>query len=216
MIKTNLFRMYNGLTFERITKIDSTNSNNLFGNDDEFQFFDNNNKNIICGSYEVYTYNGYSLTVFEGDIVKIVTRDTIRGEYGEHTYEGQVVYEDNKYKVKVSNIGYMDLEDKNFIVDIEIIGNYFTRQNKLYKIKTLVENYFVSGFHKFEVRLEVDGSCIYILNNNIIFKYIIIEKRLQNETLCGRIDYENNVQNMLISSCIDYLRKEITKIWEEK
>ena len=46
--------------------------------------------------------------------------------------------------------------------------------------------------------------------------YIIKDKRLQNETLCGRIDYENNVHNMLMSSCVDYLRKEIIKIWEEE
>ena len=214
MIKTNMFRMYDGRTFEKITKIDYTSDKNLFRYND-FQIFDEY-KNIICGSYEVYTYEGHSLIVFEGDIVKVVTRDTICGEYGEHTYEGQVVCENNKYRVEVSDIGFVNLEDKDFIVEIEVVGNYYTIQNKLYKIKKLVEEYFASGFHNFETRLEIDGSCIYILNDNIIFTYIIKDKRLQNETLCGRIDYENNVHNMLMSSCVDYLRKEIIKIWEEE
>ena len=39
MIKTNMFRMYDGRTFEKITKIDYTSDKNLFRYND-FQIFD--------------------------------------------------------------------------------------------------------------------------------------------------------------------------------
>lgn len=88
MIRTNTFRIYNTKTYEKIDKLETDYNNDFFDdNDDNFLSFDEKNI-IICGSYDVYTYNGYSLTVFEGDIVKVVTRDCVNGEYTEYTYEG--------------------------------------------------------------------------------------------------------------------------------
>lgn len=213
MIKTNTFRIYDGKTFEKVNKLGTDYNNNFF---DESKFFLSNEENIIiCGSYYLYNYlQNKSLRVFEGDILRVVVRDVRMGEYTENTYEGMVVYRDDKCMLQVENIGYINLEDKDLIVDFEFIDNYYEIQKKLYTVKKLFDNYFVSNINKFSIYDEEDK--IYISNGYIIFTYIISEERLKFEILEGQINYNDEIQNMLIFSCIDYLRKEITKIWENK
>ena len=103
-----------------------------------------------------------------------------------------------EYKVK-------DVNDYFKIIEIE---------NKLYKIKELFDNYFISSFENFNTNIK-DGSII-ISSNVSVFEYIIKEKRLVYTLLEDDIDMDNDFQCMLLKGCIDYLRKEIIKIWEEE
>lgn len=213
MIKTNTFRIYDGKTFEKVNKLGTDYNNNFF---DESKFFLSNEENIIiCGSYHLHNYlQNKSLRVFEGDILRVVVRDVRMGEYTENTYEGMVVYRDDKCMLQVEHIGYINLEGKDLIVDFEFVDNYYEIQKKLYTVKELFDNYFVSNNNKFSMYNEEDK--IYISNGYIIFTYIIKEERLKFEILEGQIDYNDEIQSMLIRSCIDYLRKEMTKIWKNK
>nr|DAN63707.1 MAG TPA: hypothetical protein [Herelleviridae sp.] len=213
MIKTNTFIVYNANTYEKITKL-GINHIYDFCNEDEF-YFSEDKSIILCGSYDLCNYlNSNSLRVFEGDILRVTIRDLRMGEYSENTYDGMVIYKDDKYMLQVENIGYINLEDKDLIVDFEFVNNYYEIQRKLYKIKELFDNYFVSNNNKFSIYNEENK--IYISNGYIIFTYIIKEERLKFEILEGQINYKDEIQNMLIRSCIDYLRKEINKIWKNK
>lgn len=74
MIKTNLFRVYNSKTYERVDKL-GTNYTNQFFDDDNILSPDEKNI-IICGSYYMCNcLNSNSLRVFEGDILRVVERD---------------------------------------------------------------------------------------------------------------------------------------------
>lgn len=212
MIKTNLFRVYNSKTYEKVDKL-GTNYTNQFFDDDNILSPDEKNI-IICGSYYMCNcLNSNSLRVFEGDILRVVERDIRMGEYTETIYEGMVVYKDDKYMLEIKNIGYIDLEDNDSIVDFEFVDNYYEIQRKLYKIKELFENYFVSSHSTFSVFIKEDD--IIISNENIVFIYVIKEERLKNTISRNQINYNDKIQSMLLHSCIDYLRKEITKIWEK-
>lgn len=204
MIKSSLFRVYNSRTYENVENL----SRNCYGD----YFVRNNNDNdgvILCSSFKLYDYKGSWLIVFEGDILEITFKE-IRKEK-DVKFEGKVIYENGLYLFNTTQ-GKIDLTQSNNIVTFEIIDNFFNIQNKLYKIKKLFDNYFISSFENFNTHIENEN--IIIFSDISKFEYIIEEKRL----ICGLtdskdIDFDNDFQSMLFKGCIDYLRKEIDKIW---
>lgn len=204
MIKSSLFRVYNSRTYENVENL----SRNCYGD----YFVRNNNDNdgvILCSSFKLYDYKGSWLIVFEGDILEITFKE-IRKEK-DVKFEGKVIYENGLYLFNTTQ-GKIDLTQSNNIVTFEIIDNFFNIQNKLYKIKKLFDNYFISSFENFNTYIENEN--IIISSDISKFEYIIEEKRLICDLTDSKdIDFDNDFQSMLFKGCIDYLRKEIDKIW---
>ena len=207
MIKSSLFRVYNSRTYENVENL----SRNCYGD----YFVRNNNNNdgvILCSSFKLYDYRGSWLIVFEGDILEITFKKI--GKKKDIKFSGKVVYEDGLYLFNTTQ-GKIDLTQSNNIVTFEIIDNFFNIQNKLYKIKELFDNYFVSSFENFNTHIENEN--IIISSDISKFEYIIEEKRLICDLTDSKdIDFDNDFQSMLFKGCIDYLRKEIDKIWINK
>lgn len=203
MEKFNLFRVYNSRTYENVENL----SRNCYGD----YFVRNNNDNdgvILCSSFKLYDYKGRWLIVFEGDILEITFKKI--GKKKDIKFSGKVTYENNTYLINTVK-GKVDLTQSDNIITFEIIDNFFDIENKLYKIKELFDNYFISSFENFNTSIK-DGSII-ISSNISVFEYIIKEKRLVYTLLEDDIDMDNDFQCMLLKGCIDYLRKEIDKIW---
>lgn len=203
MIKSSLFRVYNARTYEKVENL----GKNCYGD----YYIKNDNKNdevILCSSFKLYDYKSNWIIVFEGDILEITFKEI--GKEKDVKFEGKVVYENSLYFLNTTQ-GKIDLTYSDNIVTFEIIDNFFDIENKLYKIKELFDNYFILNINKFSIYNEEDK--IYISNGYIIFTYIIEEEKLKFEILEGQINYNDEIQNMLIRSCIEYLRKEINKIW---
>lgn len=204
MIKSSLFRVYNSRTYENVENL----SRNCYGD----YFVRNNNDNdgvILCSSFKLYDYKGSWLIVFEGDILEITFKKI--GKKKDIKFSGKVVYEDGLYLFNTTQ-GKIDLTQSNNIVTFEIIDNFFNIQNKLYKIKKLFDNYFISSFENFNTYIENEN--IIISSDISKFEYIIEEKRLICDLTDSKdIDFDNDFQSMLFKGCIDYLRKEIDKIW---
>lgn len=204
MIKSSLFRVYNSRTYENVENL----SRNCYGD----YFVRNNNDNdgvILCSSFKLYDYKDNWLIVFEGDILEITFKEI--GKEKDIKFEGKVVYENGLYLFNTTQ-GRIDLTQSNNIVTFEIIDNFFNIQNKLYKIKKLFDNYFVSSFENFNTHIENEN--IIIFSDISKFEYIIEEKRLICDLTDSKdIDFDNDFQSMLFKGCIDYLRKEIDKIW---
>ena len=204
MIKSSLFRVYNSRTYENVENL----SRNCYGD----YFVRNNNDNddvILCNSFKLYDYKGGWLIVFEGDILEITFKKI--GKKKDIKFEGKVVYEDGIYLFNTTQ-GKIDLTQSNNIVTFEIIDNFFNIQNKLYKIKELFDNYFISSFENFNTYIENEN--IIISSDISKFEYIIGEKRLICDLTNSKdIDFDNDFQSMLFKGCIDYLKKEIDKIW---
>lgn len=207
MIKSSLFRVYNSRTYENVENL----SRNCYGD----YFVRNNNDNdgvILCSSFKLYDYKGSWLIVFEGDILEITFKKI--GKKKDIKFSGKVVYEDGLYLFNTTQ-GKIDLTQSNNIVTFEIIDNFFNIQNKLYKIKKLFDNYFVSSFENFNTHIENEN--IIISSDISKFEYIIEEKRLICDLTDSKdMDFDNDFQSMLFKGCIDYLRKEIDKIWIDK
>lgn len=204
MIKSSLFRVYNSRTYENVENL----SRNCYGD----YFVRNNNDNddvILCNSFKLYDYKGGWLIVFEGDILEITFKKI--GKKKDIKFSGKVVYEDGLYLFNTTQ-GKIDLTQSNNIVTFEIIDNFFNIQNKLYKIKELFDNYFISSFENFNTYIENEN--IIISSDISKFEYIIGEKRLICDLTNSKdIDFDNDFQSMLFKGCIDYLKKEIDKIW---
>lgn len=204
MIKSSLFRVYNSRTYENVENL----SRNCYGD----YFVRNSNDNdgvILCSSFKLYDYKGGWLIVFEGDILEITFKKI--GKKKDIKFSGKVVYEDGLYLFNTTQ-GKIDLTQSNNIVTFEIIDNFFDMQNKLYKIKELFDNYFISSFENFNTYIENEN--IIISSDISKFEYIIEEKRLICDLTDSKdIDFDNDFQFMLFKGCIDYLRKEIDKIW---
>ena len=204
MIKSSLFRVYNSRTYENVENL----SRNCYGD----YFVRNNNDNdgvILCSSFKLYDYKDNWLIVFEGDILEITFKEI--GKEKDIKFEGKIVYEDGLYLFNTTQ-GKIDLTQSNNIVTFEIIDNFFDIQNKLYKIKELFDNYFISSFENFNTHIENEN--IIISSDISKFEYIIEEKRLICDLTDNKdIDFDNDFQSMLFKGCIDYLRKEIDKIW---
>lgn len=204
MIKSSLFRVYNSRTYENVENL----SRNCYGD----YFVRNNNDNdgvILCSSFKLYDYKGSWLIVFEGDILEITFKEIRKEKYVK--FEGKVIYENGLYLFNTIQ-GKIDLTQSNNIVTFEIIDNFFNIQNKLYKIKKLFDNYFISSFENFNTYIENEN--IIISSDISKFEYIIEEKRLICDLTDSKdIDFDNDFQSMLFKGCIDYLRKEIDKIW---
>lgn len=204
MIKSSLFRVYNSRTYENVENL----SRNCYGD----YFVRNNNDNdgvILCSSFKLYDYKGSWLIVFEGDILEITFKEIRKEKYVK--FEGKVIYENGLYLFNTTQ-GKIDLTQSNNIVTFEIIDNFFNIQNKLYKIKKLFDNYFISSFENFNTYIENEN--IIISSDISKFEYIIEEKRLICDLTDSKdIDFDNDFQSMLFKGCIDYLRKEIDKIW---
>ena len=203
MIKSSLFRVYNSRTYENVENL----SRNFYGD----YFVRNNNDNnevILCSSFELYNHKGNWLIVFEGDILEITFKKI--GKNKDIKLSGKIMYENNTYLLDTIQ-GKIDLTQSNNIVNFEIIDNFFDIQNKLYKIKELFDEYFISSSENFNTYIKDDS--IIISSSISVFEYIIKEKRLVYNLLEDDIDMDNDFQCMLLKGCIDYLRKEIDKIW---
>lgn len=208
MIKSSLFRIYNSRTYEKVENL----GKNYYGDyciKNSFNKNTNDNDDVIlCSSFKLYDYKGNWIIVFEGDILEITFKEI--GKEKDVKFEGKVMYENGIYFLNTIQ-GKIDLTYSDNIVTFEIIDNFFDIENKLYKIKELFDNYFILNINKFSIYNEEDK--IYISNGYIIFTYIIEEEKLKFEILEGQINHNDEIQNMLIRSCIEYLRKEINKIW---
>ena len=204
MIKSNLFRVYNSRTYEIVENL----SRNYYGD----YFVRNNNDNddvILCSSFKLYNYKGNWIIIFEGDILEITFKKI--GKSKDIKLSGKVIYENNTYLLDTIQ-GKVDLTQSDNIITFEIIDNFFNIENKLYKIKELFDNYFISNFESFNTFIENEN--IIISSDISKFEYIVEEKRLICDlTDSNDIDFDNDFQSMLFKSCIDYLRKEIDKIW---
>lgn len=206
MIKSSLFRVYNSRTYENVENL----RRNCYGD----YFVRNNNDNddvILCSSFKLYNYKSDWLVVFEGDILEVTFKEV--GKKKDIKFEGKVVYENGLYLLNI-NQDKIDLTQSNNIVTFEIIDNFFDIQNKLYRIKELFDEYFISSSENFNTYIKDDS--IIISSNISVFEYIIKEKRLVYNLLEDDIDMDNDFQWMLLKGCIDYLVKEIDKIWINK
>lgn len=206
MIKSSLFRVYNSRTYENVENL----RRNCYGD----YFVRNNNDNddvILCSSFKLYNYKSDWLVVFEGDILEVTFKEV--GKKKDIKFEGKVVYENGLYLLNI-NQDKIDLTQSNNIVTFEIIDNFFDIQNKLYRIKELFDEYFISSSENFNTYIKDDS--IIISSNISVFVYIIKEKRLVYNLLEDDIDMDNDFQWMLLKGCIDYLVKEIDKIWINK
>lgn len=206
MIKSSLFRVYNSRTYENVENL----RRNCYGD----YFVRNNNDNddvILCSSFKLYNYKSDWLVVFEGDILEVTFKEV--GKKKDIKFEGKVVYENGLYLLNI-NQDKIDLTQSNNIVTFEIIDNFFDIQNKLYRIKELFDEYFISSSENFNTYIKDDS--IIISSNISVFVYIIKEKRLVYNLLEDDIDMDTDFQWMLLKGCIDYLVKEIDKIWINK
>lgn len=206
MIKSSLFRVYNSRTYENVENL----RRNCYGD----YFVRNNNDNddvILCSSFKLYNYKSDWLVVFEGDILEVTFKEV--GKKKDIKFEGKVVYENGLYLLNI-NQDKIDLTQSNNIVTFEIIDNFFDIQNKLYRIKELFDEYFISSSENFNTYIKDDS--IIISSNISVFEYIIKEKRLVYNLLEDDIDMDTDFQWMLLKGCIDYLVKEIDKIWINK
>ena len=203
MIKSSLFRVYNSRTYENVENL----SRNCYGD----YFVRNNNDNddvILCSSFKLYNYKSDWLIVFEGDILEITFKKI--GKSKDIKLSGKIIYENNTYLLDTIQ-GKIDLTQSNNIVNYEIVDNFFDIQNKLYRIKELFDEYFISSDESFNTYIKDDS--IIISSSISVFEYIIKENRLIYTLLEDDIDMDNEFQFMLLKGCIDYLRKEIDKIW---
>jgi hypothetical protein len=205
MEKFNLFRVYNSRTYEKVESL----GKNCFGD----YYIKNNSTEynddvILCRSFKLYDYKGNWIIIFEGDILEITFKKI--GKSKDIKLSGKVIYENNTFLLDTIQ-GKIDLTQSDNIITFEIIDNFFNIENKLYKIKELFDNYFISSFENFNVYIKEDS--IIISSNILVFEYIIKEKRLVYTLLEDDIDMDNDFQCMLLKGCIDYLRKEIDKIW---
>ena len=204
MVKSSLFRVYNSRTYEKVENL----GKNYYGD----YYIKNDNKNdevILCSSFKLYDYKNNWIIIFEGDILEITFKEI--GKEKDVKFEGKVIYENGIYFLNTIQ-GKIDLTYSGNIVTFEIIDNFFDIENKLYKIKELFDKYFISSFENFSTYIENEN--IIIFSDISKFEYIIEEKRL----VCGlpndeSIDFDNEFQFMLLKGCIDYLVKEIDKIW---
>ena len=205
MIKSNLFRIYNARTYEKVENLDK----NYYGD----YHIKNDNKNdevILCSSFKLYDYKNNWIIVFEGDILEVTFKEISKEK--DIKLKGTVTYENGFLFLHNITQGKLNLTQSSNIISFEIIDNFFDIENRLYKIKELFDNYFISSSENFKT---------YIRNNNIVissdiskFEYIIKEKRM----ICSlpdkeSIDFDNEFQFMLFKGCIDYLGKKVNKIW---
>lgn len=206
MIKSSLFRVYNSRTYENVENL----SRNCYG--DYFVRNNNNDDVILCSSLKLYDYKDNWLIVFEGDILEITFKKI--GKYKDIKLSGKVTYENNTYLLNTIQ-GKVDLTQNENILDFEIIDNFFDIENKLYRIKELFDEYFISSSENFVSFIKND--CIIISSNISSFEYIINEKRLILGLFNEKsINFDNEFQSMLLMGCIDYLKEEIDKIWIDK
>lgn len=205
MEKFNLFRVYNSRTYEKVESLDKNCFGDYYIKNNSTEY---NDDVILCRSFKLYDYKGNWIIIFEGDILEITFKKI--GKSKDIKLSGKVIYENNTYLLNTIQ-GKVDLIQSNNIITFEIIDNFFDIENKLYKIKELFDNYFVSSFENFNSSIKEDS--IIISSNISVFEYIIKENRLVYNLLEDDIDMDNDFQCMLLKGCIDYLVKEIDKIW---
>lgn len=205
MEKFNLFRVYNSRTYEKVESLDKNCFGDYYIKNNSTEY---NDDVILCRSFKLYDYKGNWIIIFEGDILEITFKKI--GKSKDIKLIGKVIYENNTFLLDTIQ-GKIDLTQSDNIITFEIIDNFFNIENKLYKIKELFDNYFISSFENFNVYIKEDS--IIISSNISVFEYIIKEKRLVYTLLEDDIDMDNDFQCMLLKGCIDYLRKEIDKIW---
>lgn len=210
MKKSSLFRVYNARTYEKVENL----GKNCYG---DYYIKNNSNEDsddvILCRSFKLYDCRDNWVIIFEGDILEITFKKI--GNKKDIKFEGTFIYENDNYLLYTTSKDKIDLTQSSNITTFEIIDNFYNTKNKLYKIKELFDEYFISSFKNFNTHIENEN--IIISSDILNFEYIIKEKRLICDLTDSKdIDFDNDFQSMLFKGCIDYLRKEIDKIWVDE
>lgn len=211
MITFNKFKIYNSTTYEVENKVIFSHLNENFKIDSE------GNEFIISIGKEV-NYGIYSKLIFEGDYVKVRYKDINNKSEEDCEIEGYIEFIDNGFVVVNHRFEiFYKLEEDN-LLEIELLSNIYKEKSKLYKIKSLFNEFFEGSNEIFNINEKLyEIPVLSIESNNILFSYYIYEEKLSYtikniDLIIGNI---NSFSSIVYKAMSNYLKNGIKNILED-